>query len=169
MNSTTPWWGSGVFALATGLLTALTAALATVLPKRTERRIERRRLHREHKENLYPEFIACAYEIVTAPLWAGNAEDRQRRLDQLVGRSHQVAFFAPEPVGAAVAAVVRAATGVTELAATIQASSKPGHDGAIDQRFAKPYDEALDTLRAAVAEFTTIGRSDLEISPGRRP
>ncbi|ADJ48098.1 hypothetical protein AMES_6273 [Amycolatopsis mediterranei S699] len=167
MTSTTPWWGSGVFALATGLLTALTAALATLLPKRAERRIEQRRLSREHKEKLYPDFIGCAYEIVTAPLWATTPEDRQRHLDRLVGRSHQVAFFAPEPLGRAVSEVVRAATELTDLATTIRTSSKPGHQGAIDQRFARDYDEAREKLRTAVAAFTEAGRSDLEIFPAR--
>ncbi|HET6703910.1 MAG TPA: hypothetical protein VFH84_02995, partial [Amycolatopsis sp.] len=92
-----------------------------------------------------------------------------RHLDQLIGHSHQVAFFAPEPTGEAVAAVVRAATEVTELSATIRTSSKPGHEGAIDQRFTAAYDEALEKLRDAVADFTTVGRSDLEITHPHRP
>jgi hypothetical protein len=168
MNSTAPWWGSGIFALATGLLTVLTAALATTLPKRTERRLEQRRLSREHKEKLYPDFIAGAYEIVTAPVWDSTPEDRQRHLDRLVGLSHQVAFFAPESTETSAALVVHAATDLTELAATIRTSSKPGHDGAVDQRFSPGYDEALEKLRAAVSKFTDEGRKDLEISGPRR-
>ncbi|SFW76084.1 hypothetical protein SAMN04489730_4053 [Amycolatopsis australiensis] len=156
-----------MFALATGLLTALTAALATTLPKRAERRIEHRRLSREHKEKLYPEFIGCAYEIVTAALWESTSEVRRRLLDRLVGRSHQVAFFAPEATGQAVSQVVRAATELTELAAEIQAASKPGHQGAVDQRFAPRYEKAKESLRTAVAEFTETGRRDLEIAGAR--
>jgi hypothetical protein len=157
-----------MFALATGLLTALTAALATTLPKRTERRVEQRRLSRQHKEKLYPDFIAAAYEIVAAPLWEDNPEDGRRRLDRLTGLGHQVAFFAPESTEAAAMPVIQAATELTDLILTIRTSSRPGHQGAVDQRFSAAHDDTLANLRAAVAEFTRTGRDDLEISGPRR-
>ncbi|WP_326959739.1 hypothetical protein [Amycolatopsis sp. NBC_01286] len=167
MNSTAPWWGSGLFALATGLLTALTAALATTLPKRTERRLEQRRLFREHKEKIYPDFIAAAYEIVAAPLWEDTQEAGRRRLDRLGGLGHQIAFFAPESTEAAATPVLRAATELTDLTVTIRRSSKPGHQGTVDQRFSAAYDDALANLRVSVTEFTKTGRDDLEISGSR--
>jgi hypothetical protein len=165
MTSTAPWWGSGLFALATGLLTALTAALATILPTRTERRTERRRLSRELKERLYPDLIRDAYALLAAPLWETTKQTRQARLDELTSTALQVTFFAPEEISSAVTEILHAAAEFADLSDHIQASTKSGHQGAIDQRFAADHAAASQTLRTATANFVHVARRDLEI-PG---
>jgi hypothetical protein len=165
MTSTAPWWGTSLFTLATGLVTGLIAAFAALAPKRTERKIERRRLSREHKERSYPEITRAAYALTTARLWSTSADNGRALLHDLVAASHEAAFFAPADVITTIHRVLDSATALNSTNDDIRATSKPGHNGAIDRARAAEQSQAVDQVRTALQQFINASRTDLEL-PG---
>jgi hypothetical protein len=163
MTSSAPWWSSGIFALATGILTAVTAALATVLPKRADRRAEQRRLSRELKERAYPELVRAAHNLVSTEVWKTEDKATASMLSDVTSSTHQVAFFGPPQVSQAASTVLLASSELADLITLIRDTSHQGHHGTVAQSHAASHAAAVELLRDSINHFATLGRADLEI------
>ncbi|WP_344315559.1 hypothetical protein [Fodinicola feengrottensis] len=127
------------------------------------RKTERRRLSRADKTDLYPQLIHLTEKMIQAPVWPDGLGDHLALAEEIHATASKVRFFAPKVVDGKADSVRVAAQELATSIGDIRANSRPGHHNTIDQRFAEPYHAAVDTLTAAVTDFTQAAKKDLEI------
>lgn len=118
----------------------------------------------QRKGQLFPAIYAAAHRLCRLPAWRGrDAVDPSPVLDALEDSAVQVAFFCGEEINPTLERLLTAARAVVDTVRTIQASSRPGFGGNVDERF-RPDDEAgRRQLDHAITGFVEVARSDLRI------
>ncbi|MFC5094351.1 hypothetical protein [Amycolatopsis plumensis] len=118
----------------------------------------------QRKGQLFPAIYAAAYRLCRLPVWRRrDAVDPSPVLDCLEDVTMQVAFFCGEEINASLERLLTAARVVAETARTIQASSRPGFGGNVDERLRSDDEAGRRRLDHAITAFVEAARSDLRI------
>ncbi len=118
----------------------------------------------QRKGQLFPAVYAAAHRLCRSPVWRGcDAVDPSQLLGTLEDAAMQAAYFCGEEINASLERLLAAARAVVDTVRTIQASSRPGFGGNVDERL-RPDDEAARRrLDHAITVFVDASRSDLRI------
>jgi hypothetical protein len=120
----------------------------------------------DEKRTVYADFLSACTRLRDTRVWAPGSvpgEDTGPVLQQVRGSAMHAVLVAHRDVGRALAAVISAAEQLTTTIEDIRQSSKPGHQGAMDERQRPRYENALSTLSAALNEFTREARRDMNV------
>lgn len=165
MNSSIPWWGSGLFTVAGTLI----GALATLSLGLLNRHTERRRLSREQKVELYPELTRAANKLAQLPVWPIQAGNPQELFDEVDTIAQRVAFFGTAQVSNTITKLLTTAKNLADTITAIRTESRPSHRNTVDQRLTERHHTAVAELDTATAAFAAAGRKDLEIATPYTP
>lgn len=174
MNSSGPWWAIPAFTLGGVLLTLL---VTVRLDHRKGRREAAARLAEhtresvyrwtERKLDLYSRHLKSCHDLRDLNVWPGGSAQpltATGSLTDAIARSAtEIVFIAPALVSNPAQRTVTTARALTDLIEEICGSSKPGHQGRIDERFRERHDDAARTFACAVVEFVAAARSDADI------
>ncbi|MDQ7808403.1 hypothetical protein Q5425_32110 [Amycolatopsis sp. A133] len=118
----------------------------------------------QRKGQLFPAVYSAAHRLCRLPVWRGrDAVDPSPVLDSLEDVAMQVAFFCGVGINASLERLLTAARAVADTVRTIQAASRPGFGGNVDERL-RPDDEAgRRRLDHAITAFVEAARADLRI------
>ncbi|WP_410597908.1 hypothetical protein [Amycolatopsis sp. lyj-23] len=118
----------------------------------------------QRKSQLFPAIYYAAHRLCQLPVWRGrDAVDPSPVLSCLEDVVMQVAFFCDEEINASLERLLTAARAVADTAQTVQASSRPGFGGNVDERL-RPEDEVVRRrLDHAISAFVEAARADLRI------
>jgi hypothetical protein len=118
----------------------------------------------QRKGQLFPAVYAAAHRLCRLPVWRGrDAVDPSQLLDTLEDCAMQAAFFCGGEINASLEGLLTSAGALVDTVRTIQASSRPGFGGKVDERL-RPDDEAgRRRLEQAITAFVEASRSDLHI------
>lgn len=155
-------WGPSVFAFGGVLLTLL---VTMWIDWRKAARESRFRWAKE-KMALYSDLLDACDELAELQVWpaerGGEPVDTRApyvRLRRIVRRAYPV----PQPVRTVIDAVLPAATDLVAVIDEVRAASKPGHQGALDDRLRLRFDTARTVFTSRMVEFLDASRIDIDI------
>ena len=161
MDSSGPWWVSGLSALSGVVITSA----VTVTLWLTTRRTDRRRLAWAKKAESYPELLLAVDGLARLPVWPVTKGDPEASYDTISQVAQRVRIFGGEQVKEPVVELLNAAHALATTIATIRGTGKPAHGDLIDQRDAVGHRQAVDALWSASERFRAASRLDLEVDP----
>lgn len=116
----------------------------------------------QRKGALFPEITVAAYRLAHLPVWNDRRPvDPSSMLAALEDAAVQVAFFGNEVLNATLERLVGAAHQLTDTIRGIQAGSRPGFGGKVEERVRAEDDTARRALDRASALFVEAARADL--------
>lgn len=162
MNSTSAWT-TPLIALGGVLLTLLVTVWMDYRKARRETRFQ----WTAQLLELYRDFLAASNDLRQAPVWPTPPDSPPQPVDPLVERlravSAEARLLAHRDVTDRMAATVTTAETLRDTVTAIRTSTEPGHSGAIDQRRRPEYDTARASFSAAVEDFLTAARADIDL------
>ncbi|PWW53161.1 hypothetical protein [Actinokineospora spheciospongiae] len=160
MNSSGPWWVTPVLAL----VGSIGGVMLTLL---VSGKREARSRWGEQKRTIYFDFLAACVELLDVAVWP---EDRSAAptdtapiLARIRKESMHSALVAHRDVARRFAAATTAARALATTIEEIRRDSKPGHQGAVDERQQPRYGRATADFSIALNEFTKAARSDINV------
>jgi hypothetical protein len=174
MNSSGPWWAIPAFTLGGVLLTLLVTVWLDHRKGRREtaaRLVERTResVYRwtERKLDLYSRHLKSCHDLRDLDVWPGSSSQPLTAtgslIDAIARSATEIVFIAPARVSGPAQRAGTTARTLADLIEEIRGSSKPGHQGRIDERFRERHADAARTFACAVVEFVAAARSDADI------
>lgn len=162
MNPSGPWWAVPLFTLAGVMITLLVAG----------RRASRFRWT-EQKREIYAEFLIACKTLREVPVWPKERSADLAEIGPIVthisDHSVHTALIAPRSVGERITETVDAAKKLATAIDQIRLDSKPGHQGAVDERRRPQLDQAINTFAEAVTRFTKAARADIDVRRSFQP
>ncbi len=166
MGFSGPWWGTPVVTFGGVLLTLL---VTMWIDRRKAARESRYRWAAE-KMALYSELLDACDDLGEIEVWpvGRGAEPAGTRASYVrIRRIVRRGYPAPSPVRARMAAVLSAAAELVTMIDEVRAGSKPGHQGALDDRMRSRFDVARADFDMQVEEFLAASRADIDVEHPR--
>jgi hypothetical protein len=162
MDGSGSWWGTPVVTFAGVLLTLL---VTMWIDRRKAARESRYRWAAE-KMALYSELLNACDDLGEIEVWPAErgvepADTREPYVR--IRRTVRRAYPAPHPVRTRMAEVLSAATELVATIDEIRASSKPGHQGSVDDRVRLRLEATRAAFAERVEEFLAASRADIDV------
>jgi len=124
----------------------------------------------QRKSQLFPTVVAAAYRLRCLPVWRDReAVDPSSVSAALEEAVLQLAFFCGEELNATLDQLLAAVHARVETVRQIQADSRPGFGGRVDENVRDDDESGRRQLDCAITAFVAAARADLRIEGSWAP